>query len=74
MIYHCVVQPIRNSPHVANGHFNVANRSVSKYFKNAISIIILSFFHLNSHFPDKNLGETNKCDVFCEFKILFSTY
>jgi len=28
-----VVQPIRHSPHVANGHLNEANCSFTKYFK-----------------------------------------
>jgi len=30
MVY---ILPIRHSPHVANGHLNVANGFVSKYFK-----------------------------------------
>jgi len=30
-LYASVVQPIRHSPHVVNGHFNVANGFVSKY-------------------------------------------
>jgi hypothetical protein len=31
-----VFQPIRHPPHVANGHIDVANSSVSKYLKNAM--------------------------------------
>jgi len=31
-LYTSVVQPIRHSPQVANGHLNVANGSIPKYF------------------------------------------
>jgi hypothetical protein len=36
MDYISVVQPIRHSPHVANGNFNVANGFVSEYIKTSI--------------------------------------
>ncbi len=49
MIYSSVVQPIRHSPHVANGSVNVSNGFDSEYFKNRtfltkldISSLILS--------------------------------
>jgi hypothetical protein len=33
ILYTSVVQPIRHSPHVANGYLNGANGSFTKYFK-----------------------------------------
>ncbi len=57
-VYTSVVQPIRHMPHVANGHFIVANGFVSEciqiskfFWKNGLIIS----FHLISHFLVKNL-------------------